>query len=191
MPPSLIRSLVPKLRLKQLVLAGVIAFTGAAEGGDAKPIVLEALAPVVQLSDGDIALCGVRGEADFGAARIAVEVAIRKAPGDADRSEFRISAAPTSGKTTVAITGLSVRTAGLAPTEAFKSERDVSGALTLTGALPPTDGAMFMQQLLVGGGTATLAINGDPASIDIAIPGPAPQSVRAAYLNCAGDLFRP
>lgn len=54
--------------------------------------------------------------------------------------------------------------------------------------LPPDTGARLFQGLAVGGGRLGLDTGTERRSYRI--PGPFPQSARALFLNCSGDLFR-
>lgn len=179
-------------RAEAKVAGHVVAVMGMAAVGclAAETIMLEALVPVIELSGQDIALCGVRGTVTLPEGRVAIEVAIRKLDGPAEGTEFRVSA-KLVGKVGNGPAGLSVRTATSGTTADFAAQPDYPGGVTLTGQLPPTEGAMFMQQLMVSGARAMLTYKGSAKPVEVTIPGPAPQSVRAAYLNCAGDLFRP
>lgn len=65
------------------------------------------------------------------------------------------------------------------------------GFMETRAALGSDTGALFMQDLLVSGGTFSIEVAGGEAPRTLAMPGPMPHSVRQAYLMCAGDLFRP
>jgi hypothetical protein len=65
-----------------------------------------------------------------------------------------------------------------------------SGNFETRARLEGFSGASFIQGIMVGGGTFELRDTNDRTAT-IALPAPMPQNVRGAYLNCAGDLFRP
>ncbi len=64
------------------------------------------------------------------------------------------------------------------------------GCIAFAGPLPGDEGAGLVRELMVSGGTVELASDGEPPR-RLSVPGPLPQLVRASYLNCAGDLYRP
>jgi len=68
--------------------------------------------------------------------------------------------------------------------------KDGPGQARTRAKLEGIEGARFIQGLMVGGGSLWLTdASGEKLSFEI--PGPMPNQVRASYLNCAGDLFRP
>ncbi len=65
-----------------------------------------------------------------------------------------------------------------------------SGSFEVRGSLEGLEGSTFIQEIMVQG--ATIGVTpaaGD--SVQLILSGPLPQPVRASYLMCAGDLFRP
>ncbi|MBX9925886.1 MAG: hypothetical protein K2Y05_05970 [Hyphomicrobiaceae bacterium] len=176
------------------VLMGVSlpARSGSAGAPAVEPIVLLDAAEGRVAAEGDrrIRGCGVRAVFERGPT---VEIVnLRK--GDATELVLTVSgvsmregglkgvALATSGEDTATL--LSVSTLRLNPAAA-----DPMAAATLEarGPVDPDAGARLFQQLIVGGGTATINRSAGPQTF--AIPGPLPHAVRTAFLNCSGDLF--
>lgn len=57
-------------------------------------------------------------------------------------------------------------------------------------ALPGITGARFIQSVMISGATVEMT-NAAGETLKLDLPGPLPQRVRASYLNCTGDLYRP
>ncbi len=82
-------------------------------------------------------------------------------------------------------------TATLKSVEAFDPPTpDKDGRSSTRKVLEGITGARFIQGYMVSGGALRLT-NPDGAVVTFDIPGPMPNSIRASYLNCSGDLFRP
>jgi hypothetical protein len=64
------------------------------------------------------------------------------------------------------------------------------GGIATEGALDQVTGALFIQSVMVGGARIELKARSGQR-LDLEIAGPVSQSVRASYLNCSGDLYRP
>lgn len=59
-----------------------------------------------------------------------------------------------------------------------------------TGCTVVEDTALLFQRLFVGGGTLRIALEGQP-TLSVTLQRPMAGDLSRAYLNCAGDLFRP
>lgn len=171
-------------------LFAMFALTHPAAAGDSA----ERVEPVVLIDDqGTINACGVRAVAGEGHAATVFELLVRRA-GDAailavrgrcgsvgDNGADGASPAPnlaTSGGDSISL----MQDAELT---------GLGGGISELAAPATDDGiAMMIQRLMIGGGKFSCSPAG-PGSVALVIPGPLPNQVRAAYLNCAGDLFRP
>ena len=63
-------------------------------------------------------------------------------------------------------------------------------AAETAGCATVEESSLLFQRLFVGGGTLRIALEGQP-TLSITLPRPLPSELSRAYLNCAGDLFRP
>ncbi|MEM9384367.1 MAG: hypothetical protein AAGA68_04855 [Pseudomonadota bacterium] len=68
--------------------------------------------------------------------------------------------------------------------------------INLPGASPRSrctaieDNSLLFQRLFLSGGTLRIALEDQP-TLSVTLQRPLPAALRSAYLNCAGDLFRP
>lgn len=90
-------------------------------------------------------------------------------------------AKPTTGKAILEVRGAQRLEAPIALPSAAPS----AGCTTLENP-----SSLLFQRLLVGGGTLRIAREGRP-TLSITLPRPLPGALSRAYLQCAGDLFRP
>ena len=65
-----------------------------------------------------------------------------------------------------------------------------TGSFEVRGTLEGLDGSTFIQEIMIQGATIAIA-DASGRRAQWAFTGPLPQAVRASYLMCAGDLFRP
>lgn len=65
-----------------------------------------------------------------------------------------------------------------------------AGTLSMTANLTPLEGATLMRDLMLSGARVDLE-RSTGHTVQVVIQGPVANSVRAAYLNCAGDLIKP
>jgi hypothetical protein len=88
------------------------------------------------------------------------------------------------------LSGIVIETGTETTAKLLPPARPSQDGVKATGPIPGLPGSELMRSLLVSGGTLTV-VSPENGTTAIAIPGPAPQQVRASYLNCAGDLERP
>ncbi len=91
-----------------------------------------------------------------------------------------------------AIIDFQLETAKLHSAEQFPAvtRGDGDGMLSTRMALEQLTGAQFIQGLMVSGGTLTIRV-ADGTEHGFDVPGPMANLIRASYLNCSGDLYRP
>lgn len=154
---------------------GSTALTRAVDAKSIEPLVfLDGRFPVA---------CGFEARVETGQVSSRVSVLNRKT---GEGSEFAVSVEGADEVRSLSVSAGDVRDgAGFAPLIKTGNSR-----FERTRTFTPDDGAMFIQSLMVGGGTLSFELQ-DRVRVDVVIPGPLPQSVRASYLNCAGDLMRP
>ena len=160
------------------------AFALNISDGHAVPSVM--VEPVTLLENGEIAGCGFVSSATVdGAAAIGEVIAFR----EGDVTAFAVRARPggnTAPITTVRLTTASHDTAKLFPPATSLPH----GAVETRAVLEGFTGSSFAQELMVMGGRfEVIATDGKTITYDL--PRPMPHGIRQAYLNCAGDLFRP
>lgn len=141
--------------------------------------------PVTLLKDGEIAGCGLTSSSNGAASAIGEVIAFR----DGDRTAFAVRARP--GANGGAIKSVRLATAShdtgtlFPPTQQFEK-----GLVETRTVLEGFTGSSFAQELMVMGGRFEIVTTaGETIAYDL--PRPMPHRVRQAYLNCAGDLFRP
>ncbi len=90
----------------------------------------------------------------------------------------------------VEITNAALKTADYSTTKSFRVVfPNAHGRFEATVAEDSGSAGILFQQLLIGGGKVTIETAERKFSWHLS--GPAPQNVRAPYLMCAGDLYRP
>jgi hypothetical protein len=190
-----------------VVAAAALTVGSPLAGGDAEVVAAEALTatPIVRLHEGRIVACGIgltatttaRAAASAGAPVAAELVNERVGDGSVLRLTVETAAAVPSTGASSALATRTHDTARLLPAPTV-TVRDGRTVLMAVGPVDPTAGAFLMQELAVGGGVVRVAVTADASGPtagragvvhEAVIPGPLPQSVRAAYLACAGDLF--
>lgn len=141
--------------------------------------------PVTLLENGEIAGCGLTSTGGSPVAAIGEVIAFR----DGDRTAFAIRARP--GAAGAAVKSVRLTTATHDTAVLFPPAQAMPGGLVETrAALEGFAGASFAQELMVMGGRFEIVTAvGDTIAYDL--PRPMPHRIRQAYLNCAGDLFRP
>jgi len=142
--------------------------------------------PVTLLKNGNIAGCGLTSTVmDDAVSAIGEVIAFR----DGDHTAFAIRARP--GTTGAAIQSVRLATASHDTRRLFPPPKLLTNGLVETRAvLEGFTGSSFAQELMVIGGRFELITTaGETIAYDL--PRPMPHRVRQAYLNCAGDLFRP
>ena len=158
-----------------LVAAGGVAGTAAADNG-------ANVEPLTLLENGKVAGCGVMSSS---AMAIGEVIAFR----EGNDTAFAIRARSTPGSsavTSVRFATASHDSANLFPASAAIGDGIVEARSVLEGFTGPS----FAQELMVMGGRFEITtVDGRTIAYDL--PRPMPHRVRQAYLNCAGDLFRP
>ncbi len=138
--------------------------------------------PLTLLEDGKIAGCGMTSSS---ASVIGEVIAFRSG----NETAFAIRARPAPGASavkSVRFATASHDSASLFPAPAPIDDGIVEARTVLEGFTGPS----FAQELMVMGGRFEIAtVDGQTIAFDL--PRPMPHRVRQAYLNCAGDLFRP
>ncbi len=85
-------------------------------------------------------------------------------------------------------------TANYGSTDVMQEKRfqSIEGLNELSAPATDDNIALLIQELMIGGGTFACRFEGkERAEQSYRLSGPLPNQVRAAYLNCSGDLFRP
>lgn len=145
-----------------------------------------AVAPLTLLENGEVAGCGLTSTAHTPEAKAIGEVVAFR---DGNATAFAVRARPDASS--ARIVGVRLITATHDTASDFPPIRTLDGGLIETRAvLVGFDGSRFAQALMVTGGRFEITLN-DGSALAYDLPRPMPHSVRQAYLNCAGDLFRP
>ncbi len=158
------------------------AFAGRVHAGAVESSAL--VMPLSGLEAGEVRQCGIRTISGIGADQLILDIALERS-GAATDLVVRVNAGGTSASglsdvrlvpRTVTLDAMSgpVRTAqGLERRTPASSEKVTA----------------FIHELMLRGTRAVVVTRQRDVAIDVA--GPLSASVRAAYLNCAGDLYRP
>jgi hypothetical protein len=138
--------------------------------------------PVTLLENGRIAGCGMTSSS---ASVIGEVIAFR----EGNETAFAIRARPAPGSS--AVKSVRFATASHDSANLFPSPTPIDGGIVESRTvLEGFTGPSFAQELMVTGGRFEIAtVDGNTIAYDL--PRPMPHRVRQAYLNCAGDLFRP
>lgn len=177
--------------LERLGIGGLaLAFVGVCTapvtvraGTPGEPAAIE---PIVAIANGDIAACGFVARGTATAKEPAIHASFR-AIRDGSSIVFEIAAGrPGAGGGSEPVRDVSLTTGAYASRTLFPP---VAGGTT-SARIKGFDGAALVQSLFVSGGTFWI-VDQTGATSTLELPSPMPHSVRQAYLNCAGDLFRP
>lgn len=174
--------------LPRLIVVSTAVFAVAVPAqADGAPATSE---PIVGLRDGKIAQCGARLIFDRGREVLLIEVDLTRQDGGA-RLGLRAVARQPSGAA-AGLEKLEAATASVSSAELFAAPAPSADAATLIYERDASDPRVttFIQELMVSGARFRL-LRSDGVAFDLDTTGPLPQSTRAAYLNCAGDLYRP
>lgn len=179
----------PRLNAMMLALAAGILTSAPAVVAAAVRSEPVTIAPVVLTDAGKLAGCGL--SADYRTRGHDLTIAV-VALRDQTATRFLIEARrANTGQSDSRPVGLALQTETLDSTEAFPPPSPAAdGALATSQRLDTVIGAMFIQSVMVGGASVDVEMSGGD-KLTLSLPGPMPQLVRASYLNCAGDLFRP
>lgn len=100
----------------------------------------------------------------------------------------RLSAEPNTKR--VDVTNASLKTADYSTAKSFEAvSPNARGRFEAVETKGGDSAGILFQQLLIGGGEVLIETPDEKYSWRV--DGPAPQNVRAPYLMCAGDLYRP
>lgn len=176
-------------------LAGALALAGLACAGEASGVTglpAEVLVlPLAGLEDGQVRQCGVRVVAGLAGAELTADIALERRGRFADlavRGSVRNHAGTGRAEpSALADLRLEPRNAELPD----MPPHDTSGGqVERRSAASDPRVTAFIQDLMLAG-VVIVITRADGTSERIPIQGPLSASVRAAYLNCAGDLYRP
>lgn len=167
------------IRLIALAIPLLWPFSAGA-GGDIT------VAPLTLLENGEVAGCGLTSSTRSPKPRAVGEViAFRDGNDTAFAVRARIDPGPAK------ITSVRLVTATHDTAADFPEVRTLDGGMIETRkVLEGFAGASFAQALMVTGGRFEITMSGG-RTVVYDLPSPMPHTVRQAYLNCAGDLFRP
>lgn len=164
------------------IFFALVAAAGVGAAGTAAADAGAKVEPLTLLENGKIAGCGMTSSS---ASVIGEVIAFR----DGNQTAFAIRARPAPGSSavkSVRFATASHDSASLFPASAPIDDGIVESRTVLEGFTGPS----FAQELMVMGGRFQIAtVDGQTIAYDL--PRPMPHRVRQAYLNCAGDLFRP
>jgi hypothetical protein len=143
--------------------------------------------PVTLMENGEIAGCGLTSTVTGGTSSAIGEV-IAFRDGYSTAFAVRARPSPANGE---AIKSVRLATASHDTAALFPPSRNLGNGLVETRTvLEGFSGSSFAQELMVMGGRFEIITTaGETIAYDL--PRPMPHRVRQAYLNCAGDLFRP
>lgn len=156
--------------------------------------------PVVALSrpDRSVTACGVALEVRRGEQRLALTQLLQRRAGNDTLVQWCASPGAALGEAGIAV----LEVAGVAPQETSIGAADSAplgdepappglalDSARCTGVADVSPGLLF-QRLFVTGGTLRIR-QPDRPTISVTLQRPLPRGLSQAYLNCAGDLFRP
>jgi hypothetical protein len=168
------------MRVRGLVVA-VTALMPLSTSAETLQVNLD-VEPVVRLAGSVIVGCGLKLSGRHGDDEVTAELMLADEAGDREFIFTTVSFPPKP------IERAWITTGGLDTRSLLgKSVKNEDGSVSARGALPGLPGSEFMRSLMVEGGTLNVV---SPAvhNWQGMIPAPMPQRIRAAYLNCAGDL---
>ncbi len=171
---------------KRLVRSALIALLVPALMGADSEVRVE---PVTLMAGGQIAGCGFSSTQPQPEDTVIGEVLALR---EGDGTVFSIRARTTGRNGGEAVfAGVRLTTASHDSAVLFPAPAVSSGGILETrAALEGFTGSSFAQELMVTGGRFEMR-RADGGIIAYDLPRPMPHRVRQAYLNCAGDLFRP
>ena len=158
--------------------AAVFAGSDAAATGPAQEI---AISPIIEMQGDNIIACGQRVR--FEPSHVQIDLALRKE----DAQPLLSIIAHQDGER---LAGLALKTATISASDILGREIILPDGGVKRVAAPTSDKAtVFLREYFVSGFELGLRAS-DGKTIKLQLDGPSPNSVRAAYLNCAGDFFR-
>lgn len=140
---------------------------------------ITALEPLVKLASDALAACGFKATfvSDPNAAQV-LEVVLER------NSSNPFVAVRVEG----AAEGAKLRVLRPKQIAAFRLQRSL-GTVVLSAPANDPDATEFIRQTMTFG--IDVEVSTSSAAEILKVQGPVPPSIRAAYLNCAGDLYRP
>lgn len=141
--------------------------------------------PIVLLDGRNIVACGVRIAAETGGAENRLDVMLMRTKDAADL----VARLMPGGSRSIERFGLTTATQSSDQIFSESPLRD-DGVIELRAPAASAAVTSLIQELMVSGAVLDVTYAGNEKTTS-SIRGPMPQSVRAAYLNCAGDLYRP
>lgn len=166
---------------KSAILLSCAVLASAASAAPAgAPVSVLALAG---LEAGNVRQCGIRAVSGDGADQVVLEIALERAGAAADLVVRASLPSARGGVSDVRVTprGVVLEDIGEPVRTSLGVERRMPASSEKVTA--------FIHELMLQGTRATVTAAGRELAINI--PGPLSASVRASYLNCAGDLYRP
>jgi hypothetical protein len=164
----------------------------SAAGGNSGVVAAQPVEAVILMNNGAIAACGIKVAANISGGAATASLVLYRDAKTVSGTRFVLRGLWTSAaaypaslstltlRTIAADTGTTFSTVTSAPDGAFETSAD----------LALLDGANLFRELMLSGAIISMRDAGG-ARLDLEITGPVSASVRAAYLNCAGDLFGP
>lgn len=149
-----------------------------------------AVEPIVLMQNGDLEGCGVKVVYFTPTAKIDLDVVTLR---DAEGTTFDLSVFWRDRyDRPQPITSFQLETSTLNSADRFPAvaRGGDDGKLSTRMALDQLTGAQFIQGLMVSGGTLTVR-DSEGMTHGFDVPGPMANLIRASYLNCSGDLYRP
>ncbi len=174
---------MPSLKFSRLVLFAAWALAPPCEAARAAPgegVVL--VLPLSGLDAGEVRQCGIRAISGEGANQLIIDIALERS-GVATDLVVRATGAANSAIEDVRLETRTVQLEQLLARRATR--RGIERRMSASDAKVTA----FIHELMLRGTRAVAVIAQRDIAIDV--PGPLSASVRAAYLNCAGDLYRP
>lgn len=148
-----------------------------------------ALEPLTLMRDGEIAGCGVTARSPAVDGDLEVGLRLMKVESAPTGATFVLSVRRRSSPLASVIRLELMTSAGATVGRFSKPQAASDGGFEARGNLGPLEGGELMRALMISGGRFEIETADGTAQVQIASP--APHATRAAYLNCAGDLFRP
>ncbi len=175
------------------VLAVVLAQGLASVAAVAASAAFVSSAPLVLMNGESVAACGVRLMVSLDETSLAVDLLLAKEAGDGKpKAVLRAGYEPAELRS-LPVTRLSLATTSVATSDIFvmPGRHDEWARFIQEADASDLRISPLIQELMVGGARLEIAREFLLEPDTVTVPGPLPQGVRAAYLNCAGDLYRP